>query len=180
MVTLKNFSLKFLDIMIGLVLGLGFQWWTSLGDTWQYVAFVFVYLDIVDYWIDYGPSLQKFPPKREIDIMLDVAIMFSLFLYIYSTQLTILYFLGSFVFLRILDFLWLLSSKIEYKPTGTDKVFVDTWLYSDVVEALVAIALIIFSNGQAYSPLSILITFIVIRVIVRVMASIRYKKIHFS
>ena len=38
--------------MVGVVLGLGFQWWPLLKEPWQYTAFIFVYLDIVDYWID--------------------------------------------------------------------------------------------------------------------------------
>ena len=43
---MKDFSLKFIDIMIGVVLGLGFQWWPLLQEPWQYVAFIFVYLNI--------------------------------------------------------------------------------------------------------------------------------------
>ena len=69
--------------MIAVVLGLGFQWWPALTEPWHYIAFIFVYVDIVDYWMDYGPSLKKFPPKREIDIILDILIMFALFLYIF-------------------------------------------------------------------------------------------------
>src|SRR4051812_14495728 len=111
---MKNFSLKFLDIMVGIVLGLGFQWWVALQYPWQYVAFIFVYFDIVDYWIDYSPSLKKWPPLRELDVFLDISIMFSLFLYIYSTQLTIAYFLTTFIAFKLLDYFWLLSSKHEY------------------------------------------------------------------
>ncbi|MDO8594787.1 MAG: hypothetical protein Q7R93_04740 [bacterium] len=176
---MKNFSLKFLDIMIGIVLGLGFQWWPELQEPWQYIAFVFVYLDIVDYWIDYGPSLKKFPPKREIDVMLDVAIMFSLFLYIYATQLTIMYLLGSFVLFRVLDYFWLLSSKHEYHPTRTDKAFVDTWLVLNLVECLVVGGLMVLATLSAFSPLVLLSVFIIFRIVIRICASWRYRKIHF-
>src|SRR5687768_14211625 len=99
---MKNFSLKFIDIMIGIVLGLGFQWWIILQQPWQYIAFVFVYFDIVDNWIDYSHSLKKFPPKREIDVFLDLSIMFVFFLYIYTTQLTIVYFLITFIVFKVL------------------------------------------------------------------------------
>lgn len=176
---IKEFSLKFVDIMIGLVLGLGFQWWVVLKEPWQYVAFIFVYIDIVDYWIDYSPSLKKFPPKREIDVMLDVAIMFSLFLYIYTTQLTIVYFLASFVVFKVLDFLWLLSSKHEYKPVGVDKLFVDTWLSLNLLEAVIAGALIGLAVTAVTTSLSTLVIYIVARTIIRVWASLRYKKLHF-
>lgn len=177
---MKNFSLKFLDIMMGLVLGLGFQWWTSLKEPWQYIAFLFVYLDIVDYWIDYGPSLKKFPPKREIDVFLDVAIMFSLFLYIYSTQLTIVYFINSFILLRVLDLLWLLSSKKEYQPVGTDGKFINTWLRFDLVEVVVSLLFVALAINLAFSSLTLIIFFIIFRVIMRILASLQYKKVHFT
>jgi hypothetical protein len=176
---MKNFSLKFIDIMIGIVLGLGFQWWVALQYPWQYIAFIFVYFDIVDYWIDYSPSLKKFPPKREIDVLLDLSIMFTLFLYIYSTQLTIVYFLTTFIIFRVLDYLWLLSSRYEYKPTGLDKLFLDTWMHFNLFEAVASGILIGLSALFAFDPLVVLVLFIVVRVIVRVAASFRYKKIHF-
>lgn len=176
---MKNFSLKFLDIMIGIILGLGFQWWPELSEPWQYVAFIFVYLDIIDYWIDYGPSLKKFPPKREIDVFLDVAIMFALFFYIYTTQLSILYFLTSFLGLRVLDYFWLLSSKKEYQPTGTDGTFVDAWLKFNIIESVVTLSIICLALKTEISSLYLLITFIIIRILVRILASFKYKKIHF-
>jgi len=177
---MKNFSLKFLDIMVGIVLGLGFQWWPALQQPWQYIAFLFVYLDIIGYWIDYAPSLKKFPPKREIDVLLDVGIMFVLFLYIYATQLTITYFLTTFIILRVLDYLWLLSSKHEFHPTGTDKLFVDTWMQFNLIEAAVTMGLVGLISFVPMQPIIIIGVFIVFRVVVRVVASLRYKKVHFA
>lgn len=165
--------------MIAVVLGLGFQWWPSLTLPWHYIAFIFVYIDIVDYWMDYGPSLKKFPPKREIDIILDILIMFALFLYIYSTQLSILYFLSSFVFLRILDYLWLLSSKNQFHPTGSDKLFVNAWLRYDLVESILTVALILITKYSTLHPLYSLLIFISFRIVARILASLNYKKIHF-
>ncbi|MSR71381.1 MAG: hypothetical protein EXS50_01755 [Candidatus Taylorbacteria bacterium] len=176
---MKNFSLKFLDIMVGMVLGLGFQWWPVLQHPWQYLAFIFVYIDIVDFWMDYGPSLKKFPPKREIDVILDVAIMFALFLYIYSTQLDIKYLFGAFTVTRIFDFFWMLSSKYEYRPAGLDGKYLDTWLVFDVVEGVIGGCLILASMFTTVSPLTLLLTFIGFRIVVRVLASRQYKKIHF-
>jgi len=177
---MKSFSLKFIDILIGIVLGLGFQWWPILQYPWQYIAFIFAYFDIVDYWIDYSPSLKKFPPKREIDVMLDIAIMFVLFLYIYATQLTTTYFLTVFIIWRVLDYLWLLSSKHEYHPTGTDKLFVDTWMRFNLIEAAISLCLIGGAVLFHIQALTIIIVFIAIRIIVRVLASLRYKKVHFT
>lgn len=165
--------------MIGIVLGLGFQWWPFLSSPWQYIAFVFVYLDIVDYWIDYAPSLKKFPPKREIDVFLDLGIMFVLFLYIYSTQLTIIYFLATFVAFKILDYFWLWSSEREYIPVGTDKIFVDTWMGFNLLEIIFSVLLISVTFWLDLSSLIAVLIFIVFRIIVRVAASFRYKKVHF-
>ncbi len=177
---LKNFSLKFIDIMVGIVLGLGFQWWPELHQPWQYLAFVFVYLDIIDYWIDYGTSLKKWPPKYEIDVILDVGIMFALFLYIYATQLTFTYFLLAFVLLKVLDFFWLLSSKIEFRPTGKDGIFIQAWLASNVAEVVVAGIFLELGRLSIFSTLSLLIAFIATRFIIRILASIKYKQIHFA
>ncbi len=177
---MKNFSIKFIDIMVGIVLGLGFQWWPLLKEPWQYTAFIFVYLDIVDYWIDYSPSLKKFPPKREIDVLLDVGIMFTLFLYIYATLLTPVYFFSAFIALKILDYFWLLSSKREYQPTGADKFFIDTWLRFNVIEICITAALIGFAFVFPLPHLIILALFIAFRLTARVFASWQYKKVHFS
>lgn len=176
---MKDFSLKFLDIMIAVVLGLGFQWWPQLQTPWQFVAFIFVYLDIVDYWMDYGPSLKKFPPKREIDVILDIMIMFALFLYIYATQLSLVYFLGAFIFTRILDYFWLLSSKYEYRPSGTDGAYLNSWLKFDLIEILITICLIVTTIFLNIPTMGILTMFIIARIIIRILASWQYKKIHF-
>ncbi len=165
--------------MIGIVLGLGFQWWPELHSPWQYVAFIFVYIDIADYWIDYSLSLKKFPPKREIDVMLDLSLMFALFLYIYVTQLSFADFLLAFIAFKVLDYFWLLSSKHEYHPTGIDKVFVDTWIKFNLIEALLAAILVVVSYVFLVQPLFLLLIFIVFRICIRILASFQYKKIHF-
>ena len=177
---MKNFSLKFIDIMIGIVLGLGFQWWPALTEPWQYIAFIFVYIDIIDYWIDYSPSLKKFPPKRELDIILDVAIMFALFLYIYTTQLTIIYFLTAFVVFKIFDLLWLVRARIQYHPHAAKDTFLQTWITINTIEATLTAGLIIATTHFVLAPLTALIIFIATRIFLRICASLRYQKIHLS
>ncbi len=179
-INIKNFSIKFIDIMIGIVLGLGFQWWSILKEPWQFIAFVFVYLDIVDFWIDYGPSLRKFPPKKEINVFLDLAICFSLFLYIYSTQYTVEYFIMMFGLIKIFDFAWLLSSKLEYQPANFDKKYLDTWMIIDGVEVMIVALIIFLTSLTSLSSLTILIIFIIVRIITRIIASFNYKKIYLT
>lgn len=172
----KDFSAKFIDIMIGIVLGLGFQWWIVLREPWQFIAFIFAYIDIIDYWIDYGPSLKRFPPKKEWDVLLDVGIVFALFLYVYSTQINILYFLGAFILLRILDFLWLLSSKAEYQTSGTEKIYVATWLRFDLIEVFFVFALIGVNIFFVFPTIITLAIYIPFRFLIRVLASMKYRR----
>ena len=166
--------------MIGIILGLGFQWWINLRELWQFVAFIFVYLDIVDFWIDYGPSLKKFPPKKEVDVLLDLAICFSLFLYIYSTQFLVTYLIMAFGLIRMFDFVWLLSSKVEYSPVDFDKKYVDTWIIMDGIEVILAALIILLVSIFKLPSLTILIIFIIMRVGTRIFASYNYKKIYLS
>lgn len=67
---IRDFGVKFVDIVLGVILGLGFQWWPMLHEPWQYVAFVFVYLNLIDFWIDYTPAMKKYPLKSEIDVFI--------------------------------------------------------------------------------------------------------------
>jgi len=176
---MKSFSIKFIDIMVGVILGLGFQWWPALTHNWQYIAFFFVYIDLIDYWIDYAPSLKKFPPKSEIDMMIDLAIMFGLFIYIYSTQQSFQHFMYAFAIFKTFDFIWLLRAKKDYKPTGIDGTFVDVWLKLNLVEIVGALLLVLISVNIV-NPLIWMVIFVLFRVSTRLFASFRYKRIHFE
>src|SRR3989344_4530791 len=177
---LTNISLKFMDIMIGVVLGLGFQWWPNLHEPWQYAAFIFVYVDLVDYWIDYSSALKRFPPKRELDIMLDVAVIFMMFLYIYSTQLSILYFLVSFGAFKIVDTLWLARVRIEYHPEGREEKFVHAWIRYNLAEIFYTGGLLLTTMIYPMAALSLLGIFAILRLATRILASLHYKEIYFA
>lgn len=163
--------------MVGIILGLGFQWWENLREPWQYIAFIFVYIDITDFWIDYGPALKKFPPKKEIDVFLDLAICFSLFLYIYSTQFSVAYLIAAFGLVKVFDFVWLLSSKLEYGLSVFDKKYINTWMVTNGVEIVLSALIMFISVIINASSLAILVAFIVMRVGARVLASYNYKKV---
>ena len=171
-------TLKFFDIMIGVVLGLGFQWWPNLVEPWQYAAFIFVYVDLVDYWIDYSSALRRFPPKRELGIMLDVAIIFTMFLYIYSTQLSIFEFLLCFMAFKIVDVLGLLRTRFEHRPTGRDRLFVHTWILTNLIDIVFAVALYLIAGYVLSAPL-ILAAFVTIRIATRILSSYRYREVYF-
>lgn len=170
--------MKFLDVMIGVVLGVGFQWWSELNEIWMYVAFIFIYIDLVDYWIDYYPSLQKFPPLKEIDFILDVGIIFAMFLYIYSASISIVYLMSAFALFRFFDWLWLLRAKRDHDLKGSDLVYVNTWIRFNIIEILLPLVLILAS--RKIESLYVLIIFIAIRLLLRFTASLNYKKVYLT
>lgn len=175
---LGSLTIKFIDIMIGVVLGLGFQWWGSLQEPWQFAAFIFVYFDLVDYWVDYSASLKKLPPRRELGMLLDVAVVFTMFLYIYATQLPLMYFLLAFIGFRLVDILCLLRAKAENRPTPHEAKFLRAWMVNNTVEALYTAGLLLVIGN--FSPAVLLGVFIVLRLATRVWASLQYKKVYFS
>ncbi len=112
--------------------------------------------------------------------MIDVAIMFALFFYIYAVQLTIIHFLLAFSLLRFFDFLWLLRARGQYHPTAFENAFVRAYLLADAVEVLVAFAFIAFIGIKAVPVLATLIAFIAFRILARIWASFQYKRVYFA
>ncbi|MBI4133440.1 hypothetical protein HY478_02395 [Candidatus Uhrbacteria bacterium] len=178
--TFQNFSLKFIDIMVGVVLGLGFQWWADLREPWQYIAFIFVYLNLIDYWIDYSPTLKRFPPKHEPDLIVHVFIGFTMFLLVYATRGTPLGFFLTFLVYRIADIWWTINMRRDYRPEPKDLIFINTWLRFDIIEALGAGVLALATHAVAVPPLVLIILFVVFRLLTRALASVRYRKVFFA
>lgn len=177
---IKEFGIKLIDVMIGVILGLGFQWWTNLQVPWQYIAFIFIYLATIDYWIDTAAALRKYPPKHELDLMIDIAVLFSLFLLIYSTQATINYFLISFIVFRILDSIWSLRVKREYLPERRYLLIINTWIFFNLIEIFGAISLLIaFTFFHLLSSLTTILIFVGFKIFIRILSSLKYKKVYF-
>ncbi|MFH0987813.1 MAG: hypothetical protein V1763_00390 [Parcubacteria group bacterium] len=175
------FGLKFVDVMVGIVLGLGFQWWPDLHEPWQYIAFVFIYLNLIDYWVDYSPALKKFPPRRELDLITHIFIMFMMFLLVYSTRGTIAFMFLTFTVYRIVDICWLYSIKREHQLDSSDKVYVNTWLKFDFMESLFSVILFFICQSFAsFSPLWALSVFILLRVATRILSSVSYRRVFFA
>lgn len=174
-----RFSLKFVDVMIGVVLGLGFQWWPELKSTWQYIAFVFVYLNLIDYWIDYSPTLRKYPMKNQFDVILHTGIIFAMFFQVYTTHQSLQIFLLSYVYYRLIDIIWIWRMKRRYKSTEKELRFLNAWNISDVIEAIIALILMIIAFSFQISPLLLLIIFILFRIGSRIYASFRYNHLYF-
>lgn len=177
---LQDFSTKFVDIMIGIVLGLGFQWFPELHEPWQYIAFIFVYLNLIDYWIDYSPVVKKYPFKREFDVILHFGIIFMMFFLVYATKLSIGAVLISFIVYRLLDLVWIWRLRNYYGLSSKDQVYVNTWGKFEVLEIIGVLMLLGFNWLFVFSPLSILIGFILLRTALRVLASANYQTIYYK
>lgn len=178
MARFNHFSVKFIDLMFGLVLGLGFQWWVGFSYLWQYIAFIFAYIDIVDYWVDYSTQVKKFM-RREIDLILDTAIMFLLFLYIYYIQVGIIYFLVAFVLIRVVDTIGFFRTVSYDLPTRSERLFLNTWaIYGAIEIALTLIIMGIYKYLLILSDLQALLIFIGMRVAIRFLISHKYKSFY--
>lgn len=177
---LHQFGMKFIDVMIGIVLGLGFQWWPDLEHPWQYLAFIFVYLNLVDYWIDYGPTLKKYPLKREIDVILHTFLVFTMFFLIISTLQTVTYFLLAFILYRVGDLIWIYRMRKEFHIPVADRPFFTTWTLFDCTEILGALILFGLLHVIAIDPLVAFLVFATLRITTRVLASVRYQQFYFS
>ena len=129
----------------------------------------------------YGPSLKKFPPKKEIDVLLDVSIVFAMFLFIFTAQLQIWNFLSAYILLMVFDYFWLFSSDREYKPLGHDKLYLETWMRLHVVEVIFATMLILAAKFVLFTaPTVVLIIFIIFIVVVRLWGSFRYRRAYLN
>ena len=176
-----KFQLKFIDIMVGVVLGLGFQWWPELREPWQYIAFVFAYLNLIDYWIDYNPIAKRYPLRHELtEVLIHTLIIFGMFLLVFGSQKTLPYFLYSFAFYRLADILWIWRMKKEHTIPHHDMIFMNTWHVYDAVEMFSAIAIGFAAAHNVLGPTSALLIFIVIRVATRIASSTHYKKVFFA
>lgn len=174
------FGLKYADLIIGVVLGLGFQWWPNLTEPWQYLAFIFVYLNLIDYWVDYSPLLRKFPLRREADVILHTYIIFTMFFMIYGTHKTISYFLMAFVLYRIGDLLLLLRIRNEHRLDPQDRPFVHAWLRFEFVEAVGTALLLFLSLLTTTAPIFLFLLFVVLRIFMRSVASLSYHKAYYA
>jgi hypothetical protein len=177
---LRDFSLKFADIMIGIVLGLGFQWWPMLHEPWQYLAFVFVYLNLIDYWIDYSPVLKRYPFKREIDVIIHFGIIFMMFYLVYATQRTVGLVLLAFAIYRLLDLVWMWRLQKSYDVADTDRRFIINWSRYEAFEGISALLLAGISVVSHVSALSTLVAFIAVRIATRVIASYSYRAVYYT
>lgn len=111
--------------------------------------------------------------------MLDIGIMFTLFLLIYASLRTIPYLLATFIFFCIFDSLWIIRRTREHANMADRHIF-NTWLKFNTIEIIVAIVLIVLSSYQILMPIAALSVFIIFRAISRIATSFRYKKVYFA
>lgn len=119
-----HLSIKFLDVMFGAVIALGFNEWFRVPEhTYQSLLspsvelgiFLFSYLVLIDVWIKYDPTIRQFPTKHPHLLIIDMLLVLTMFFLVHSSIFNFQNFLGTVVILRALGAL--LSQRIimEYK-----------------------------------------------------------------
>ncbi len=174
---MKTIRLKFVDLMVGIVLGAGFLWVTNFHQPWQYLAFLFVYLDILDYWLDHSSAQAKFPSKRIFDLVLTILTVLAIFSYTFTIQFGLWPLLLAFGLFKFFDFIWLIRVEKQHRPHGEEKMFVNSWIICDILEVGFALAMIILLLQISIQPMTLLIIFIIFRVLVWLLATQSHKKL---
>lgn len=177
---MKDFSIKFSNVMVGIVLGLGFRSWTDLHEIWQYIAFVFIYLNLIDYWVDYSPLLKRYPFRREIDVILHFAIVFLMFYMVYSILGSVVQVLFAFALFRLLDIIWMQRIERAHKITPHDRKFFQSWTKYEFLEFIGALSLAIILGFVQWEPVVGLIIFVVLRLVMRILASATYSAVYYE
>lgn len=177
---IREFSRKYADIMIGIVLVLGFQWWFNLRQAWQFIAFIFVYLNLVDYWIDSSRLFRKFPLQRKTDVILYTFIIFSMFFMIYATQRSILTLLFAFALYRAGDLAFLNGVKREHRSGSREASFIESWIRYETVETMGAGLLLFIGLLTSVAPALLFVFFIILRAITRTIASLTYNTAYYT
>ncbi len=118
-------SIKFLDVMFGAIIALGFGQWFSVAerDTIFFISFVFAHIMLIDVWINYDPTIRKFPTKNPYFLILDLTLIFTMTFLIYYSMFSLQKFLVAVVALRLIGVVWAERPIREYKIRGTDKSY---------------------------------------------------------
>ncbi len=119
-----HLSIKFLDVMFGAVMALGFTEWfkvpehtsqSLLTPTVELGMFLFSYLILIDMWIKYDPTMRRFPTKHPHLLIIDLFMVFTMFFLVHNSIFNNRNFLGTIVVLRAVGSLWSQRTMMEYK-----------------------------------------------------------------
>ncbi len=154
-----HLSIKFLDVMFGAVVALGFGQWFSVPERpmLSLAAFLFAHIILIDIWINYDPTVRKFPTKRPYMLILDLALIFSMAFLIHYSMLDLQKFLMSIVALRLIGVAWSERPLQEYKMKKSDTAYLKHTRGRNFFEAFAfALPLPFLSKIDAYTLVGII------------------------
>lgn len=79
----------------------------------------------------------------------------------------------------MLDAFWIFRVESEYQTAGHEKLVMNTWLWADLAEMILAATLIGVYYFYQVLPLILLAIFIAFWLFTRILSSLRYKKVYF-
>ncbi|MBI4168188.1 MAG: hypothetical protein HY515_04485 [Candidatus Aenigmarchaeota archaeon] len=117
-----HISIKFLDVMFGAIIAIGFGQWFAVSDraTVFFAAFLFAHIMLIEIWINYDPTVRKFPTKNPYFLILDLALIFNMSFLIYYSMFDLQKFLMSIIALKVVGGLWAERPLKEYKIRGSN------------------------------------------------------------
>ncbi|MBI2084970.1 MAG: hypothetical protein HYT71_00475 [Candidatus Aenigmarchaeota archaeon] len=172
-----HLSIKFLDVMFGAIIALGFGQWFSVPEREIifFIAFVFAHTILIDVWINYDPTIRKFPTKNPYFLILDLALIFTMAFLVYYSMFNLQRFLVSAAVLRTIGILWSERPLKEYKIRGSDSSYLKYVRKRNFFEAA-AFALLAYAYA-AIDPSAATVAMIPVWVIFRLYDSSHIKNI---
>ncbi len=147
-------SIKFLDVMFGAIIALGFGQWFSVSEREGlfFMSFLFAHVILIDVWVNYDPIVRKFPTKNPYFLILDLAMIFTMSFLIYYSMFHLQRFLLSIIALRLAGIFWSERPLKEYKLNGSDAAYLKYVRDRNFMEAAAfALALLVLPGINAYA-----------------------------
>ncbi len=147
-------SIKFLDVMFGAIIAIGFGQWFAVSERESlfFVSFLFAHVMLIDVWVNYDPTVRKFPTKNPYFLILDLALIFTMSFLIYYSMFNLQRFLLSIIALRLVGVFWSERPLKEYKLNRYDTAYLKYIRNRNFMEAAVfALSFIALTKVDAYA-----------------------------
>ncbi len=145
-------SHKFVNLMFGIMLILGFLDWAGVSNTLQYVLFLFTYVLLITYWMAHRNYLNHFPPKNLLGVIIDITAMAVLFLTIKAALLPLGFYFAALAILRAVDALGITRMISDYVSSRKDVLHLKSRRGIYFLEAAIYLILeaLAFRYGMSY------------------------------
>ncbi len=155
-----HISIKFLDVMFGAIIAIGFGQWFAVAERPSifFIAFLFAHIMLIEVWINYDPTIRRFPTKNPYFLILDLALIFTMSFLIYYSMFDLNKFLLAIIVLKAVGGLWAERPLKEYKIKGSNLSYLKYMRKRNSLEILPF--LFIFYLSDKLSP-NVLLTLVI-------------------